>query len=355
MRKSKDAARKVIKISTLYSTLCVICIIVHVALTIVFACVKMIPLTILNSISVLIYILLHYLIRNKQFEFSTIICCIEIAFNAFASSVMLSWQFGFYFYFFALVPLSFYCKFKNKNTKFYMTAWIMVAFLITYFISHSTTTFFEMGKAAEIIIYLINAICCFAVLVFLSYIYTKTIIYETKLLSESNITLQKLASTDSLTGLLNRRSMMEKLTIAEEKKQTISFVYSLVMIDIDDFKKVNDTYGHDCGDFVLQKLCERIRSNLRKDDIICRWGGEEILILLPNTYTIEAEVVAQKLKVAVETDNFIFNEKNVRVTITLGISCSLECEDITQMISQADLCLYKGKTTGKNKVVSSLK
>lgn len=354
MFRSKGAARKVIKISTLYLYLCDVCIAVHAALTLVFLIVKMYPLTALNSISVFIYFLLHYLIRNKQFEFSTIICCIEICFNAFASSVILSWQFGFYFYFFGLIPLSFYCKFKKKYTKFVISGAILVAFLLTYIVSNNTNNFFPLPKVTEIIIYLINAICCFAVLIFLSYIYTKTIIYETKLLSESNATLQKLASTDSLTGLLNRRSMMEKLTIAEEKKQTMSFIYSLVMIDIDDFKKVNDTYGHDCGDCVLSKLSERIRASLRKDDIICRWGGEEILILLPNTYTSEAEFVARKLKDTVEQTPFAHKEKNVSITITLGISCSLDCEDITSMISKADLCLYKGKKDGKNTVISAL-
>ena len=350
----RSSSTKVIKITTLYSMLCIMCIAVHIALTLVFGFSEMMPLTLLNIISVFIYILLLYMIRNKQFDFATIICCIEISFNAFASSIMLSWDYGFYYYFFALIPLSFYCKFKNNITKFVTSGYIFLSFIITYLISNNVDNYYKLKPSTENFIYMMNACCCFAVLIFLSYLYTKTIIYETKLLSESNVTLQKLANTDPLTALLNRRSMMEKLSIAAEKKSASGFIYSLIMIDIDDFKKINDCYGHDGGDVVLQKISKLIRATIRKNDIVCRWGGEEILILLPNTYSNEAEVVAEKLRLSTMSENFLYNEKLIKVTITLGISCSIDCEDIPQLINKADMCLYRGKQRGKNCVITTL-
>lgn len=349
---SKSNQKDFIKVSTLYKVLCIMCISMHVFLTLFFAYTKILPLTVLNSISVVIYLSAYLLIRNKQYAFVTLICCIEIILNVFISSMFLGWNSGFYFYLFGFVPLCFYCKFKSNVTKFAVSALIVAFFLGTYFSSNSTIKLFDLVRKDATILYLTNAFCCFCALSFLSYIYTKTIIYETYMLNELNKQLEVLANTDPLTGLLNRRSMMTTLS-----NMSLSFIaqkinYSLILIDIDDFKVLNDKYGHECGDMMLKEVCNIIKSTIRSTDIICRWGGEEILILLPKTEIHDAKEVANKLRLKIQDFTLIYEKQPVRTTITAGVSCMTEGKSVSDLINQADACMYKGKSSGKNCVVA---
>ncbi len=345
-------SKNVVKVSTLYTFLCIMCISIHAFYTIFFIAVKLMPLSVLNFMSVLIYITLFVLIKNDKYALVTCLCCVEITINAYLSSMFLGWETGFYFYFFALVPLSFYCRFKKKQIKFIMCAWIVIEFIFTYITSENLKALYSLDKYSLLFVFLLNAFSCFFVLVFLSYFYTKTIIYEASMLSEKNQKLQVLANTDPLTGLLNRRSMMKKLDQVSESYESCEFDYSLILIDIDEFKKLNDRFGHKCGDIALVSISEAICNILRKDDVVCRWGGEEILILLPQTKIDAAEHVAEKLRRHIQRIELNFDGEICSMTITLGV-CGTEGEcSVSEMINRADMCMYKGKAAGKNCVVS---
>ena len=352
MHLKKLKSNDFIRVSTLYKVLCIICILMHVFLTIFFALTSIFPLTVLNLISILIYISSYLLIKNKQFSFVTLVCCIEIVLNVMVSSIFLGWDSGFYFYLFGFEPLCFYCKFKTNTTRFFIVSLIVVFFLSTYMISNSTSKLFIINEHPSKVLYLMNAFCCFCALSFLSFIYTKTIIYETNILSQSNKELEVLANTDPLTGLLNRRSMMKALSEIDLKYLTQNTKFSLVLIDIDDFKVLNDRFGHECGDIILKNICNLIRETLRQDDLICRWGGEEILILLPKTEINDAKNVANKMRLKIEDMSYLYKDEEVKATITAGVSCVAEGFSISDLINQADACMYKGKSSGKNCVVS---
>ena len=123
--------------------------------------------------------------------------------------------------------------------------------------------------------------------------------------------------------------------------------FSIILIDIDDFKMVNDTYGHDVGDYVLQTLSNILKENVRISDIVSRWGGEEFIIICSNTDLGDCKVIAENLRVLVEETNF---EKVGRKTISLGITQFYQNDDAKSIFKRADDALYKAKTTGKNKV-----
>ena len=137
-----------------------------------------------------------------------------------------------------------------------------------------------------------------------------------------------------------------------EKYDNSKTIFSLILIDIDNFKFVNDDYGHLSGDTVLKKVADILKETLRKDDIICRWGGEEILVLLNDTKLDDAKSVAEKIRSNVESDQIELDEKILKITITAGVCSSDKSETICDMINSADKCLYKGKASGKNCVVA---
>ena len=170
-------------------------------------------------------------------------------------------------------------------------------------------------------------------------------------LRKTNEELQKAASTDPLTELFNRRSMMESLTAEQDRTKRYGTTFSLVLTDIDNFKKFNDIYGHACGDYILKELATVFRSVIRPADIVCRWGGEEFLFLLPETGAEAACQSAERLREVIADHEFRFEEKTHRVTLSFGVSSCAEGRDLNRIISNADKALYKAKEEGKNRVV----
>lgn len=166
--------------------------------------------------------------------------------------------------------------------------------------------------------------------------------------------LEKFANYDTLTHLLNRRSMNNYLQEAYQQAQTGRSSFCLLMGDIDDFKKVNDTYGHDCGDEVLKYVAQTIATGVKKNDNVFRWGGEEICILL-KTDEEKAVAAAERIRADIARDPVDYrNKAQVSITITMGVSAYRDGMTIQAMMEDADEKLYWGKKHGKNQVVSRL-
>lgn len=164
----------------------------------------------------------------------------------------------------------------------------------------------------------------------------------------------KLASTDPLTKLSNRRHIQyllqrDKLHHGYDD-QTESF--SLIMADIDLFKKINDTYGHSCGDYVIETVAKIMRQSTRKVDAVARWGGEEYLLLLPQTNITEARIVVKKIMKRIHAYAFIWEGQRFKVTLTYGITAYHAGEATDETIKRVDDCLYQGKERGRDCIVS---
>ncbi len=159
--------------------------------------------------------------------------------------------------------------------------------------------------------------------------------------------LQELSSTDRLTKLYNRNKLEELFEHEIEQSRRYNTPLSLIMVDLDHFKKVNDTYGHHTGDMVLQDLAGILTGSSRNSDVVARWGGEEFLILAPKTDLHQAMQLAEKIRTAVENHKFA---QVGQKTGSFGIASYRERDDLTSMLKRADLALYQAKKSGRNQV-----
>lgn len=158
---------------------------------------------------------------------------------------------------------------------------------------------------------------------------------------------ERKAVTDKLTGLFNRTIIDNLVEIEYERSKRTGKPISIILFDIDHFKKINDTYGHDKGDYVLKTIAQISKKTLRKSDYIIRWGGEEFLIILPETDLKGAINVAEKIRTNVE--NFYFKDIG-RVTVSLGVAQIKTNENIDSAIKRGDEALYLAKNKGRNRV-----
>jgi diguanylate cyclase (GGDEF)-like protein len=165
--------------------------------------------------------------------------------------------------------------------------------------------------------------------------------------------LKNQAYTDPLTGLFNRRYFNEITSDIVKNKRSAEKQGAIFILDIDNFKTINDTYGHAIGDKVLINLADTFRSTLRSDDISIRFGGEEFVIFLPNTNKENALFLADKLRMKIEENKIKFsnNEKELQYTASIGIS-TINDDDFKMngILERADKALYKAKKEGKNRV-----
>ncbi len=185
---------------------------------------------------------------------------------------------------------------------------------------------------------------------FLSYIYTNKITNYENSLKQQNSSLSVLASTDYLTGVMNRRMFNEISERYFQTAQKNELHLTLLLLDLDHFKKVNDTYGHQAGDQLLKRFVETLERILNKSDIFARIGGEEFAILLSQINSNDAYVLAERIRKEIENDFITFEGQDIFVTTSIGISENRETDTAFENIfSRADMALYQAKSEGRNK------
>lgn len=163
--------------------------------------------------------------------------------------------------------------------------------------------------------------------------------------------LRKIATTDVLTGLHTRRHVLELGGLEEKRRRRHGGNLSLVLIDIDHFKKVNDSHGHAAGDEVLKRFAGVCRTVFREIDLIGRFGGEEFLVILPATGLDNACDIAERLRCQTENETITLQGNGVRITVSIGVTELLETDpSLEHAISRADLALYRAKNAGRNRV-----
>jgi diguanylate cyclase (GGDEF)-like protein len=168
-----------------------------------------------------------------------------------------------------------------------------------------------------------------------------------KKLAEARHRIENIAITDDLTGIFNRRHILSRFTEEFEKVKRLKTNLSCILADIDLFTSVNDTHGHLAGDEVLKEISHRIRNTVRAYDIVGRYGGEEFLILLPDTSLEDAKYLAERIRIHVR-DNPIIRS---RITISLGVT-AMQAQDqsVDDIIKRADEHLYRAKKSGRDRV-----
>ncbi|WLG93675.1 sensor domain-containing diguanylate cyclase [Pseudomonas sp. FP198] len=167
----------------------------------------------------------------------------------------------------------------------------------------------------------------------------------------ANAQLQLLSSTDRLTGLYNRGHWEASLKAAYARHQRYGNALSLVMLDIDHFKRVNDTYGHQAGDKVIEQVARLLHEHVRESDVAGRYGGEEFGVVLSDTDSAGGQIFAERLRKAVEESLVQYNGQDISFTVSLGVAdLSQPANDHAELIARADQALYTSKKTGRNRV-----
>lgn len=160
----------------------------------------------------------------------------------------------------------------------------------------------------------------------------------------------RLVNRDQLTGLWNRHALLDKLDEVDALWQRSGSAYSLLVLDLDHFKKVNDTYGHIAGDAVLKHTATLLQQSLRKVDFICRYGGEEFLIILPSTNADEASIVAKKIQSKINSTSVQWQQQEINLTLSIGYATSKSHINVEQLLQLADEAMYLAKNTGRNTI-----
>lgn len=229
---------------------------------------------------------------------------------------------------------------ENKKKWIYSLLFSLISSSISF--SFSMNDVLLAGKASIYFVISSCIVCAFSYYL-LHYLKTSNQLIK-KLMEES--------SMDFLTGLNNVRTFDNAINTAIKSTLETNNSLSILMLDIDFFKKVNDTYGHPAGDAVLKSLGDILLRSCRKIDIVCRVGGEEFSVILPDTKIDQALEIGEKIRNAVESHIFILPDgKKIHITISIGVSCYPETTtSIEELIRQGDSALYNAKHTGRNKV-----
>jgi diguanylate cyclase (GGDEF)-like protein len=163
--------------------------------------------------------------------------------------------------------------------------------------------------------------------------------------------IKELSITDPLTTLYNRRKMVEEIEQAQICYEQVKNPFTLAILDLDYFKQINDQYGHVFGDDALKLFASLLKENVRAEDVIARWGGEEFIILFPQTTSQEAINILDRIQGLCNTDLLFFNEEKVMLSFSAGVCEYDESCDLDELIKNADQALYDAKAKGRNQII----
>lgn len=355
------SGKRMVNMQTKVKLLHVGIITIHLLYTIVFGVERIMPLFYYNVAVTLLYLYNSIVsIQRERYWFIYVTSVIEVLTHAMFATLLLGWNWGFAMYCMALIPAIFYFSYilKLLKDRLYIpivsSAFVGSFFIILRAIVGKINPLYPRTDLADlqIVIYYFNIMMSFGLLVFFSSLFAMEINYMQQKLEQENVRLGKIANYDPLTQMMNRRSMNIQLKAAHDAVEINGKLFCVMLIDLDDFKKVNDTYGHDCGDEVLISVANVIMRDVREEDFVCRWGGEEILVLLKADLEIArkvAERICQDVRVTVVPHKDI----DVKITLTIGIAEYKKKQTVRAMIEEADRNMYYGKQHGKNQVVTS--
>lgn len=348
-----------------FKALCVVLGIIHLYLAIFFFMTEIYILSLYNICSAIYYISSGTKIKhNSDFYKLFVTTYIEVTAFAVLSTVLIGWNYGFMLYVIVLSPVSFFMTYALPGQKRSLStpalfSMISLLVFITTRIHWESRGIIIAGTATDKMItltYNLNCIISFFAVIILSVFFSQEIRIREKELEKRNSQLSDISSVDPLTGLYNRRSMDKFLDEAVALVKENGQLFTVTIGDIDNFKMVNDIHGHNVGDDVLMMVAKTIKETLPENSTLCRWGGEEFLIMLP-VPEADAIPVIESVRYAISQQIVPVEKKdgylNLSVTMTFGMSQYIHGFNIEKIISIADENLYKGKSNGKNRVVSS--
>lgn len=333
-----------------YNTLVICTLFIHVFYFFTFLALQIDPLVYYNVFSCAFYVVVLYLIDKGYIWVALTSIHFEVAAFAVLTTIGLGWECGFQFYLITMLTLVYFCPFRNKYVPYIFSIFESVLFVAMRLVTiNHPVIFLDLPEQVEYLLYIINAVCAIAAIIFSSILFNISTAITRRTLFMAANDLENIANFDHLTGLMLRRPTIELIeSLWDERGEKDDACFTVCMADIDNFKRINDTYGHDGGDYVLYTV-SRILKNSRAD--VCRWGGEEfILVFDGDKAKIRSEVT--KLCSEISSYPFSFAGHDFSVTVTIGVCESTDAVSYQEMITLADAHMYQGKTNGKNCVIA---
>lgn len=321
-----------------------VCLVIHLIYLCAFQMLGITFLAALNLLSSGFYANFLFIKRDTS-EKSIAATYFEILMFAFLSELALGQDYGFYLYMVGLSSAVFYLVPSYGNKRFlYQLIGIGSVFVLKGITMITGISFPDMQNAAEPykhLIYIANLIITASVVLAATFFYSK----ETEKVWES---LRYNMNHDALTGLYNRRYFERQIEIVPQSERS---QYVISMVDIDFFKAVNDTYGHEAGDEVLVRVADCLKETAGRENLAVRWGGEEFILYFPKTTPDKIFPVMERVREEVEKMEIQSGGKCIRITITGGIATGMADSNYEKVIHSADEKLYLGKQRGRNRII----
>lgn len=299
------------------------------------------PLALVNIISVAMYLGAYRLIQLRRNAMALALIWLEVISHSALGSLLIGWESGFHYYLLLFIP-----AIVVANTR--GLAWPMVVALLAYYLGLQTlcSMFAPLAPLPPDSVQIVNwmHICLvFALSAALAGYYRRTI-----LIAEAR--LRRQATLDPLTGLNNRRQFAALASHALSRSERDGSPVALMLCDVDHFKLVNDTHGHGVGDDVLVAVARVLADNMREQDILARWGGEEFLALMPACSPEAAGDMAERIRAAIAAAPLDVGTMQLALTLSFGVAQVRGNADLRAAIARADAALYQSKDQGRNRV-----
>ena len=321
------------------STSCQTALIAHVLFALLFSAIGVSVMVWVNAVSVLVYVAAHIALKRHRNSLAIALIWIELILHAVLAVALIGWDSGFHYYLMVMLPLIFFSPGASMPSKLLHGVVLLAIYLALDTYAHAHHPPERLSPDVLTLLRWFNVSAGFLVLGLLANVYYKAVI-------ASEQRLRSIASTDPLTGTLNRRAMSYEADAA----QAAGGPSTLLLADIDLFKRINDSFGHEAGDRVLVQVVQTIAANVRPEDRVARWGGEEFLICVAGNAQ-QSAIIAERIRAAVEALRIADQGRPLAVSLTIGCAARQPGETVEHCVARADAALYRGKQAGRNRVV----
>ncbi len=316
----------------------------HLAFIPLFAALGIIPLALYNVASVLVFTVCIAVNKAGRHRAAFFVGAVEVVVHSALCALLIGWDTGFHYFIVGVIPFAMMIPGLRSSIRTTMAFIVLVLYGVVYFASELIATPFLLAERMTAILNYANLVITFGAFSFLVH-------YLAQASIRAEAAVGELSRTDFLTGVLNRRGMLTQLETEYATFRRTGRPFSVLIVDLDRFKRVNDRYGHAAGDAVLTATARLFQETLRARDQLCRWGGEEFLVLLPETDLAGTRIVAEKILGGMRGLNVPFGSLNLSITVTIGGACCNRRATVDQIIVCADRALYSGKDGGRDRVV----
>ena len=266
-------------------------------------------------------------------------------------TVVFGWRASFQNFVYINFLILWYDPTSSSRKKAVSSIFMAIAMCVISYFTPFGQTVLTPGTAPHFVVVYSNIILFSVCLSIVAYYFCNQYIESEHKLREYNSKLKQIAETDPLTGLMNRRSAVQEIEEVVKESIALKYLFCLAIGDIDFFKTVNDTYGHEAGDYILQSLAKEFRNFMKARGFVARWGGEEFLFVLPRMNGDEAMAVLDELRLSVKNKEYVYKEHTIKLTMTFGVEEFSKLTGVEKTIEDADKKLYIGKQNGRDRVV----